>query len=92
MEERIAAADAAVDAFHIRIPVVVNGIADDFNDAYAAWPERCFVIAGGGTVAFIQHDVDNDDDDEGADTETAWPLLVERWLRTHFGEGDIDGI
>ncbi len=45
--ERLAIARDFVSRFHYTIPLLVDPIENNFDDAYAGWPERLYVIEGG---------------------------------------------
>jgi hypothetical protein len=51
-DERHDAATACAIRLHIRIPVVIDDLADAVASAYGGWPDRLYLIARGGTVAF----------------------------------------
>lgn len=44
LEDRIAAAEAFIKRFDCKVPVLVDTMSNQFNDLFAAWPERFFVI------------------------------------------------
>lgn len=44
LEERIAAAEAFIQRFDCKVPVLIDTMSNQFNDLFAAWPERFFVI------------------------------------------------
>ena len=47
LEERFAAAHAGVERLGLTMPVLVDGMDDAVSEAFAAWPERLYVAAGG---------------------------------------------
>lgn len=51
-EERVDVASACAVRLKIRIPVVVDEIDDQIASAYGALPDRLYLIARGGQVAF----------------------------------------
>lgn len=51
-EERAAVADACVVRSAIRIPVLLDRIDDAVARAYGAWPDRLYLIAEDGRVAY----------------------------------------
>jgi hypothetical protein len=50
-ERREAAASCAI-RLQIRMPVVIDGLDDAVASAYGGWPDRLYLIARGGRVAF----------------------------------------
>lgn len=52
LEERFAAASEGVERMRLTLPVLVDGMDDAVSEAFAAWPERIFVVDGHGVVAF----------------------------------------
>jgi len=50
--ERVEAATACAVRTKIRIPVVIDGMDDAVASAYGGWPDRLYLIAKGGTIAF----------------------------------------
>ena len=41
-----------VDRLKYRLPVAIDGIENAADKAYAAWPERIYVIGTGGTIVY----------------------------------------
>lgn len=41
-----------VDVFRFRMPLAIDGLDNAFDSAFAAWPERLYVLAPGGTVVY----------------------------------------
>jgi hypothetical protein len=41
-----------VDRLKFRLPIAIDGIENAADKAYAAWPERIYVIGTGGTVVY----------------------------------------
>jgi hypothetical protein len=52
MEERKKLAAILVDRLGYRMPLAIDGIDNAADKAYAAWPERLYVIAQGGTILY----------------------------------------
>lgn len=75
IEERRAIASDFVTRFSFTWPLVVDTMANEVEAAYAAWPERLYVIGADGKVAF-----------KGAMGPKGFdPEAVEAWLRTNVG-------
>jgi hypothetical protein len=51
-EERSTRAESCVRKLGIRIPALVDDVADSVEAAYTGWPDRLYVIARDGHVAF----------------------------------------
>lgn len=51
--ERVKVADNACTALKISIPCLVDDISDSVNKAYAAWPDRLYVVDNSGKLAVI---------------------------------------
>jgi iodothyronine deiodinase-like protein len=41
-----------VDRLKYRLPLAIDGIENAADKAYAAWPERIYVIGAGGTIIY----------------------------------------
>ena len=41
-----------MDRLKYRLPLAVDGIENAADQAYAAWPERIYVIGTGGTIVY----------------------------------------
>ena len=52
IDERAGAAEACVLRLRTRIPVVLDGVDDEVALAYGGWPDRLFLVAADGRVAF----------------------------------------
>ncbi len=50
--ERIDLANACVLKLGIKLPALIDGIADSTEQAYTGWPDRLYVIDEQGRVAF----------------------------------------
>jgi hypothetical protein len=53
VEERIEAARASVVQLGLDLRLFIDGMDDGVSDAFAAWPERIFVVAADGTLAYV---------------------------------------
>jgi Iodothyronine deiodinase len=51
IEDRFAAARAGLDRLGLTMPVLVDGIDDAVSNAFAAWPERIYVVDGRARIA-----------------------------------------
>lgn len=45
-EERLKIAKDFLEQKQLRWPITVDGITNAFQDAYAAWPERLYIVEG----------------------------------------------
>jgi hypothetical protein len=52
LAQRVAIANDFSQRFDYPLPVVVDTMADVANKAYAAWPERLYILAPDGTIAY----------------------------------------
>ncbi len=52
LEQRAAAADACALRLRTRIPILLDGVDDAVAKAYGGWPDRLWLIARDGRVAF----------------------------------------
>jgi hypothetical protein len=73
-EARIAIANDFVKRFKYDIPLLVDGIENAANAAYAAWPERLYVVDEQGRVAYKG----------GMGPFEFHPEEVEAWLAQRF--------
>lgn len=51
IEDRFAAARAGVERLRLTMPVLVDRMDDAVSNAFAAWPERIYVIGPTGRIA-----------------------------------------
>lgn len=51
-EERQRLAQVLVERLHYRMPVAIDSMQDAAGKAFAAWPERIYVLGPGGTVLY----------------------------------------
>ncbi len=73
--ERQAAAQKCCSSMGLEMPCVVDDIDNKVDTAYAAWPERMFVVDSQGRIAY-------------AGKQGPWgfkPAEVERWLKRNVG-------
>ena len=74
MQERLAIANDFVRRFNYRIPLVVDPMDNRANAAFAAWPERLYVIDERGVIAY-----------KGKPGPFGYhPEEVEAWLQQRF--------
>jgi hypothetical protein len=52
LEERRKLAAILVDRLKYRVPLAIDAIDNRADKAYAAWPERIYVIARGGAILY----------------------------------------
>ena len=52
LAERFAAARAGVERLGLTLPVFVDRMDDSVSDAFAAWPERIYVVDPDRRIAF----------------------------------------
>ena len=52
LEERFAAARAGIARLDLTMPVLVDGMDNAVSEAFAAWPERIYVVREDGWIAF----------------------------------------
>jgi hypothetical protein len=50
--ERQELARVLVDRLKYRVPIAIDGMDNAAETAYAAWPERIYVIAAGGRIVY----------------------------------------
>jgi len=50
IEERLTVANAFIDAFQLKIPVIIDSVQNDFEKVYASWPLRAYVIKNGTLI------------------------------------------
>lgn len=53
MEERLAAANDFVTRFGSQLPCVVDGMTNAFDEAFAVWPERFYVVDNDRTMYLV---------------------------------------
>ena len=52
IEDRLSAARAGSERLGLTMQVLVDGMDDAVSDAFAAWPERIYVVDADGRIAF----------------------------------------
>jgi hypothetical protein len=52
LEDRFSAARAGVARLGLTMPVLVDGMDDAVSEAFAAWPERIYVVDCDGRIAY----------------------------------------
>ena len=52
LEDRVAEALAGARRLGLSMPVLVDGMENAVSEAFAAWPERIYVIGADGRIAF----------------------------------------
>lgn len=75
LDERRQVASECVAGLKISIPCVLDELDNKVGDAYAAWPERLFVVDAQGLVAYAGRP-----GPQGFDPEE-----LGRWLERHLG-------
>jgi hypothetical protein len=53
LEERFEAARRGVGRLGLTVPVLVDGMDDAVSQAFAAWPERIYVVGADARIAFV---------------------------------------
>ncbi len=77
LAERVAIANDFTKHAKYEIPLYVDGIENQADDLYAAWPERLYVIDESGRIAYKG----------GMGPFEYKPDEVEAWLAARFGDG-----
>lgn len=52
LKQRLAIANDFTKRFHYDIPLAIDPISNPANDAYAAWPERFYIVDEKGTIVY----------------------------------------
>jgi type I thyroxine 5'-deiodinase len=52
LADRVAIANDFVKRFHYDVPIAVDDMSNSAENAYAAWPERLYVVDESGKIAF----------------------------------------
>ena len=53
LEDRFAAARASVERLGLTMPVLVDTMGDAVSEAFAAWPERLYVVRTDATLEYV---------------------------------------
>jgi hypothetical protein len=53
LDERFAAAREGAARLGLQLPLLVDDMDDAVSNAFAAWPERIYVVSAGGIVAYV---------------------------------------
>lgn len=53
LEDRFAAAREGVERLRLTLPVLVDPMGDPVSEAFAAWPERIYVVHPDGRIADV---------------------------------------
>jgi len=77
LQDRIHAAEIFKQKYNWSIPLVVDGMENQFNSAFAAWPTRFYIVYKKKMV-YISHPGNNGEHGE------FWPLEVRNWLNSHI--------
>lgn len=75
--ERQAVASQCGDAMNLSFPVVVDDVDDSVATAYAAWPDRLYVVGADGRIAY----------QGGYGPFGFKPAEVREWLAANVGPG-----
>ena len=75
LQDRINAAKLFQKEANFQIPLFVDAMDNNFNKAYAAWPERAYVIHN-RKMAYIC--------DAKTDGSIDWEIGIETWLQNQF--------
>jgi hypothetical protein len=76
IEQRVAIANDFTQRFKYTVPFGIDQMSNAANDAYAAWPERLYVIDGDGRISY-----------KGGNGPFKYdPKEVRAWLAGRFGE------
>jgi type I thyroxine 5'-deiodinase len=74
LEQRVAIANDFVKRFHYDVPIAVDDMNNSAESAYAAWPERLYVVDENGKIVFKG----------GVGPFGYHPEEVEAWLAARF--------
>jgi len=76
LSDRLAIANDFTKRYHYPLPFGVDGMNNAANDAYAAWPERLYIIDESGKIAYRG----------GMGPFHYDPAEVRSWLASRYGE------
>lgn len=74
IEDRQKACQQCMQSLSVRLPTVLDDISNSFNDTYACWPLRFYLIDNGVLEVVAQPE-------EGAYD----PLEIDRWIQSKLG-------
>jgi len=57
-EERVSASDILINKYNLRIKMMYDTMADEFDKAYAVWPERYYLVKDSKMVQIFSPTVD----------------------------------
>lgn len=76
LEQRVAIANDFTNRYKYLVPFGIDEMSNAANDAYAAWPERLYILDENGRVAY-----------KGGNGPFKYdPKEVRAWLATRYGE------
>ena len=76
LEQRLAIANDFTKRFKFTLPFGIDDMSNAANDAYAAWPERLYIIDESGRIAYRG----------GNGPFNYYPAEVRSWLASRYGE------
>jgi iodothyronine deiodinase-like protein len=77
LADRVAIANDFVKRFHYDVPIAVDDMGNDANEAYSGWPERFYIVEESGKIVY-----------KGEPGPFGFkPEEVEEWLKLRFPEG-----
>jgi iodothyronine deiodinase-like protein len=76
LEQRLAIANDFTKRFKFNLPFGIDDMSNAANDAYAAWPERLYIIDESGRIAYRG----------GNGPFNYYPAEVRSWLASRYGE------
>jgi hypothetical protein len=76
LQDRVAIANDFTKRFKYPVPFGIDEMTNAANDAYAAWPERLYIVDENGHISY-----------KGGNGPFEYdPKEVRAWLARHFGE------
>ena len=76
LDQRVAIANDFTNRYKYSVPFGIDEMSNAANDAYAAWPERLYILYENGRVAY-----------KGGNGPFKYaPKEVRAWLATRYGE------
>ena len=77
LQQRVAIANVFTQRYKYSVPFGIDELSNAANDAYAAWPERLYILDENGRVAY-----------KGGNGPFKYnPKEVRAWLAGRYGEG-----